>query len=101
MHRMAMGKRRHGPRQPSIWIAAADLPRSEGHPFYERLNHILDDARFDAFVEKACTKFYAPVMGRPGLPPGRYFRLLLVGYVEGIDSERGIAWRATELVREA
>jgi transposase len=96
MRRMAMGKRRHGPRQRSIWIAAADLARSEGHPFYERLNHILDDARFDAFVEEVCTKFYAPVMGRPGLPPGRYFRLLLVGYFEGIDSERGIAWRATD-----
>jgi transposase len=91
-----MGRRRRGPRQPSIWIATADLPRSEGHPFYERLNRVLDDAGFDAFVEQACGKFYAPVMGRPGLPPGRYFRLLLLGYFEGLDSERGIAWRAAD-----
>jgi hypothetical protein len=92
----------HGYGQASSWPATTiDLDRrgrsaSEGDPFYKRLNHILDDARFDAFVEEACTKFYTPVMGRPGLPPGRYFRLLLVGYFEGIDSERGIAWRATD-----
>lgn len=93
---MAIGKRRRGPRQPSIWIATADLPQREGHPFYERLNHVLDDAGFDGFVEDACAKFYAPIMGRPGLPPGRYFRLLLLGYFEGLDSERGIAWRAAD-----
>lgn len=93
---MAIGKRRRGARQPSIWIATADLPRSEGHPFYERLNRVLDDAGFDGFVEDVCATFYAPVMGRPGLPPGRYFRLLLLGYFEGLDSERGIAWRAAD-----
>jgi transposase len=79
-----------------LWIAASDLPMSPGHPFYTRLNAILDAAQFDRFVEERCTPFYAPVMGRPSLTPGRYFRLLLVGYFEGIDSERGIAWRAAD-----
>ncbi len=67
------------------------LSRSPGQPFYRRLNALLDDAGFDAFVEDQCRKFYAPVMGRPGLAPGRYFRLLLVWYFEGLDAERAIA----------
>src|SRR6266446_2979857 len=92
---MAMGKRRRD-RQASMWIATSDLPRSAAHPFYQRLNRVLDDARFDTFVETACVSFYAPVMGRPSLAPGRYFRLLLLGYFEGLDSERGIAWRAAD-----
>jgi transposase len=79
-----------------MWVAATDLPASPGHPFYARLNAILDDAGFDRFAEEQCEQFYAPVMGRPSLPPGRYFRLLLVGYFEGLDSERGIAWRAAD-----
>jgi transposase len=79
-----------------LWIAASDLPMSPGHPFYARLNAILDAAHVGRFVEDRCASFYAPVMGRPSLTPGRYFRLLLVGYVEGIDSERGIAWRAAD-----
>jgi transposase len=74
----------------------AKLPKSPGHPFYTRLSALLDAAGFDRFVEEQCAKFYAPVMGRPSLAPGRYFRLLLVGYFEGIDSERGIAWRASD-----
>ena len=82
--------------QASLWIATSDLPTSPGHPFYTRLNAVLDAADFDRFVEGQCRAFYAPVMGRPSLAPGRYFRLLLVGYFEGIDSERGIAWRATD-----
>jgi transposase len=61
-----------------------------------RLNEILDGAGFDRFVEEQCRQFYAPVMGRPSLAPGRYFRLLLIGDFEGLDSERGIAWRAAE-----
>jgi transposase len=77
-------------------VARAELPKSPGHPFYTRLNAVLDAADFDRFVEGQCAKFYAPVMGRPSLAPGRYFRLLLVGYFEGIGSERGIAWRATD-----
>ena len=91
---MAMGTRE--PDQQDLWVATADLPRSQGHPFYERLNALLDAHGFDRFVEDKCQRFYAPVMGRPGLPPGRYFRLLLLGYFEGIDAERGIAWRASD-----
>jgi transposase len=74
----------------------SDLPTSPGHPFYARLNALLEAHGFDRFVEDLCRAFYAPVMGRPSLAPGRYFRLLLVGYFEGIDAERGIAWRATD-----
>ena len=84
------------PEQPRLWIAASDLPVSPGHPFYTRLNALLDADGFDAFVEDACRVFYAPVLGRPSLALGRYFRLLLVGYFEGVDSERGIAWRAAD-----
>lgn len=91
---MAMGKRTS--EQAPMWVAATDLPTSPSHPFYARLNAILDEAGFDRFAEEQCQQFYAPVMGRPGLPPGRYFRLLLVGYFEGLDSERGIAWRAAD-----
>src|SRR5437879_1034246 len=91
---MAMGKRKS--EQASIWIPTSDLPVSPGHPFYARLNAILDEAGFDRFAEEQCRSFYAPVMGRPSLPPGRYFRLLLLGYFEGLDSERGIAWRAAD-----
>ena len=84
------------PEQPPLWIAASDLPVSPGHPFYTRLNALLDADGFDAFVEDACRAFYAPVLGRPSVAPGRYFRLLLVGYFEGLESERGIAWRAAD-----
>src|SRR2546422_3432679 len=91
---MAMGKRRS--EQALMWIPTTDLPVSPGHPFYARLNAILDEAGFDRFAEEQCREFYAPVMGRPSLPPGQYFRLLLVGYFEGLDSERGIAWRAAD-----
>jgi transposase len=91
---MAMGKRKS--QQVPIWIPTTELPVSPGHPFYVRLNAILDEAGFDRFAEEQCQAFYAPVMGRPGLPPGRYFRLLLLGYFEGLDSERGIAWRAAD-----
>src|SRR5258708_10671032 len=91
---MAMGTRETD--QPPLWIAASDLPASPGHPFYARLNAVLGAQGFDEFVEHRCRRFYAPVMGRPSLAPGQYFRLLLVGYFEGIDSERGIAWRAAD-----
>ena len=93
---MAMGKRKRRARQAALWVATQDLPRSAAHPFYRRLNRILDEAQFDAFVEGACATFYAEVMGRPSLAPGRYFRLLLLGYFEGFDSERAIAWRAAD-----
>ena len=91
-----MGKKRTRNRQTSMWVATVDLPRSAGHPFYDRLNRVLDDAGFDAFVEAQCAPFYADDIGRPGLAPGRYFRLLLLGYFEGLDSERAIAWRAAD-----
>jgi transposase len=91
---MAMGKRKS--EQAPLWIATTELPVSPGHPFYRRLNEILDAAGFDRFVGEHCRPFYAPVMGRPSLAPGRYFRLLLIGYFEGLDSERGIAWRAAD-----
>ena len=89
-----MGRRKK--RQQSLWVATTDLPMSPGHPFYQRLNAILEKAGFDALVERLCRRFYSPVMGRPSLTPGRYFRLLLVGYFEGLDSERGMAWRASD-----
>src|SRR6266705_299380 len=94
MPRMSMGTRETD--QSPLWIAASDLPASPAHPFYARLNAILDAHGFDRFAEDQCREFYAKVMGRPSLPPGQYFRLLLVGYFEGIDSERGIAWRAAD-----
>src|SRR4029453_2217959 len=93
---MSMGKRKRRARQTSMWVATQDLPRSAAHPFYRRLNRVLDEAQFDTFVEGACATFYAEVMGRPSLAPGRYFRLLLLGYFEGLDSERAIAWRAAD-----
>ncbi len=82
--------------QPPLWVATSDLPASPGHPFYTKLNAILDAEGFDRFAEDQCRRFYAPTMGRPSLEPGRYFRLLLVGYFEGLDAERGIAWRAAD-----
>ena len=89
---MAMGTRRE--QQEELWIPTCTLARPASHPFYERLNQLLAKHEFDRLVERKCQRFYAATMGRPGLAPGTYFRLLLVGYFEGIDSERGIAWRA-------
>ena len=91
-----MGKKRTRDRQASMWVATADLPKSAGHPFYARLNRVLDDAGFDTFVEAQCAPFSADGIGRPSLAPGRYVRLLLLGYFEGLDSERAIAWRAAD-----
>ena len=93
---MAMGRRKDRARTPGLWIATNELPRTGGHPFYQRLNQVLDAHEFDAFVEAQCALFYADGVGRPGLTPGTYFRLLLIGYFEGIDSERGIAWRTAD-----
>ena len=89
---MAMGTRRE--HQEEFWIPTCILARPASHPFYERLNRLMTEHDFDRFVEGKCRRFYAATMGRPGLAPGIYFRLLLVGYFEGIGSERGIAWRA-------
>ena len=93
---MAMGRRRKRLRQEGLWTPTAALPVSASHPFYQRLNQILDEKKFDEYVERLCERFYADEVGRPGLAPGIYFRLLMVGYFEGIDSERGIAWRASD-----
>jgi len=91
-----MGRRKDRARTPGLWIATNELPPTGGHPFYQRLNRVLDDHAFDDFVEAQCASFYADTRGRPSLTPGTYFRLLLIGYFEGIDSERGIAWRTAD-----
>ena len=91
---MALGKRKTVS-QP-LFISTTDLPGIKPNPFYEAVNKVLANHRFDAFVEPLCAKFYKDNVGRPGLAPGIYFRCLLVGYFEGIDSERGIAWRCSD-----
>jgi transposase len=79
-----------------MWVSSAELPKSPGHVFYRRLNGLLAEAGFDRFVEELCEPHYASGKGRPGIPPGVYFRMLLVGYFEGITSQRGIAWRCAD-----
>ena len=93
---MAMGKRERD-RQPTMWVTTTDLPTATSHPFYRRLNQLLGASTILTISPRpSVASFYAEMMGRPSLPPGIYFRLLLIGYFEGIDSERGIAWRATD-----
>ncbi|HNS20159.1 MAG TPA: transposase [Sedimentisphaerales bacterium] len=92
---MSMSKRRLE-RQQNLWINTTEIVTSPGHPFYQRLNQLLQEHGFDRFVEDRCDSFYAPTRGRPSIPPGVYFRMLLIGYFEGIDSERGIAWRCAD-----
>jgi transposase len=91
---MALG--RQGARQADLMIGWAELPRSPGHAFYDRLQAVLTEAGFDGFAEARCAPYYASKRGRPSLPPGRYFRMHLVGYFEGIDSERGLEWRCAD-----
>lgn len=91
---MALGRRK--PPQQPLWIAHGELPRSPGHPFYAALNRLLAEAGFDRFVEELCAPYYADNVGRPGIAPGVYFRMLLVGYFEGLGSQRGIAWRCSD-----
>ena len=95
---MGMGtrRRRRRQRQEQMWIAQQELAKGPAHPFYKRVNDLLEEKKFDEFAEQECVKFYAEKKGRSSLAPGIYFRLLLVGYFEGIDSERGIAWRAAD-----
>src|SRR6202167_5841114 len=93
---MAMGTRKQREKQEDIWIAHTQLRSAPGHPFYQRLNELLEAEKFDEFVERRCAKFYAAKYGRPSLTPGIYFRSLLLGYFEGIDSERGIAWQLAD-----
>ena len=92
---MSMGKRRRA-REAPLWVATTELPSAASHPFYARLNQVLREAGFDDVAEGPCGRFYATTVGRPSLAPGIYFRLLMVGYFEGLDSERGIAWRAAD-----
>jgi len=91
-----MSKRSREGQQEEIWIAHTELARAPGHPFYERLNEMLERAGFDEFVEGRCARFYHVRLGRPSLRPGIYFRSLLIGYFEGIEGERGIAWRVAD-----
>jgi transposase len=91
---MALGRRRA--QQQSLLVATTQLPKSPGHPFYEKLNALLRGAKFDQAVEKLCEPFYANKQGRPSIPPGVYFRMLFIGYFEGISSQRGIAWRCAD-----
>ena len=91
---MALG--RQGERQADLIVGWAELPRSPGHAFYDRLQTVLREAGFDGFAEQQCAPYYASKLGRPSLPPGRYFRMHLIGYFEGIDSERGLEWRCAD-----
>ena len=92
---MAMGTRKMRERQEELWYGG-ELPKAPGHPFYKRLNEVLDEAKFDSFCETACAGFYHNRLGRPSLPPGQYFRVMMIGFFEGLDSERGIAWRLAD-----
>jgi len=92
---MALGKR-GGERQDALWVATGEIVKGPGSPFYVKLNAIFAETGFDKWVEERCRRFYADQTGRPGIPPGVYFRMLMIGYLEGIDSERGIAWRCAD-----
>ena len=92
---MAMGRSKRE-RQTELWIAGDALPRTPGHPFYEKLNTVLDEHSFETFLERECAVYYAEKMGRPSLPPAVYFKMLFIGFFEGLDSERGIAWRVAD-----
>jgi transposase len=91
-----MAMRRETGVQGDLVVTWAEMPRSPGHAFYDRLQSLLNEAGFDPFVEDICKPYYAPRMGAPSLPPGRYFRMHMIGYFEGIDSERGIVWRCSD-----
>src|SRR3954449_12187419 len=91
---MALGRQKE--RQSDLMIGWGELPRSPGHVFFDRLQTVLLEAGFDGFAETQCKSFYAARHGRPSIPPGRYFRMHLVGYFEGIDSERGLEWRCSD-----
>jgi transposase len=92
---MAMGTRKMRQRQEELWYGG-ELATAPGHPFYKRLNEVLDNAKFDRFCEKSCAGFYHQKLGRPSLAPGQYFRIMMIGFFEGLDSERGIAWRLAD-----
>ena len=89
-----MGKRKA--KQESLWVSTEEIARSDGHPFYRKVNQVLEEHKLDRRLEHLCRRFYKPVFGRPSMAPGVYFRMLLIGFFEGIDSERGIAWRVAD-----
>ena len=91
---MTMGQQKD--RQGDLMVGWAEMPRSPGHVFYDRLRSVLIEGGFDGFAEAACRSYYAARLGAPSVPPGRYFRMHLVGYFEGIDSERGLEWRCSD-----
>lgn len=91
-----MGLGRHGGTQPGMWVATKELPRSPGHTFYDKLNRLLAEADFDRRCEELCAPYYADDVGRPGIPPGVYFRMLFVGYFEGLAAQRAIAWKCAD-----
>src|SRR5580693_2736876 len=91
-----MGTRKQRGKQEDLWIAHTELATAPGHPFYQKLNELLEDEGFDEFVEKRCAKFYVKKYRRPSLTPGVYFRSLLIGHFEGVGAERGIAWRLAD-----
>ena len=93
-----MGMRRRGPRQDSLWVSHSDIAEAPGHRFYTRLDALLTKGSFDRQVEELCAPYYEPegTPGRPSTPPSIYFRMLLIGYFEGIESERGICWRCAD-----
>jgi transposase len=91
---MALGKRNR--EQQAAWVATTELPKSPGHPFYKKLNKLLAEAVFDEWLESLCAPYYSADSGRESIPPGVYFRMILVGYFEGISSQRGIAWRCSD-----
>jgi transposase len=93
---MAMGTRKRRERQQDLWIASTDIVQTPANAFYDRLNQILDRRQFDRCVEHVCRRYYEGPYGRPSIAPGVYFRMLLIGYFEGLDSERGIAWRTAD-----
>ena len=92
---MAMGTRKGRERQEEIWYRS-EVAEAPGHPFYRKLEAKLKEAGFDRFCEEGCKRYYGDGVGRPSLVPGVYFRLMLIGFFEGIDSERGIAWRVAD-----
>jgi transposase len=93
---MAMGTRQKRERQEDLWVVRSEVARAPAHGFYERLNEVLERHHFDRNVEQLCRRYYKKPYGRPSITPGTYFRALLLGYFEGIDSERGIAWRLAD-----
>ena len=92
---MALGRRKDE-QQEEMFVMAEHLPKAPGHVFFRKLNAVLREAGFDRWVEDLCQPYYAQTQGRPGIPPGTYFRMLLIGYFEGIGSQRGIAWRCSD-----